>query len=90
MRTVGNRQPPAITLNTSAAHLAKGARFNDETHLLRRGSDSFIPEGVCRFTTHAEASQYQRDCLTKGMVRIARERTLTALKAHPGTRQEAP
>jgi hypothetical protein len=93
MRTVGRRQPPPISFAASAARLAEGARFNDEIHHLPSGSDSFIPKGVYRFKTHAEANQHQLDCLARGMASIARdkdiadrmvlERALAVLNARP-------
>lgn len=48
--------------------------FNDEIHRLPSGDDSFIPKGIYRFKTHAEANQQQQDCLAEGMARIARGR----------------
>ncbi|MDP1613922.1 MAG: hypothetical protein Q8M11_22900 [Sulfuritalea sp.] len=74
MRTVGHRQPPPICFAASAARLAEGARFNDEIHRLPSGNDSFIPKGVYRFKTHAEANQHQMDCLARGMASVARAR----------------
>jgi hypothetical protein len=78
MRIVGHRQPPPISFNASAARLAEGARFNDEIHHLPSGSDSFIPKGVYRFKTHAEANQHQMDCLANGMAYVARARHQSA------------
>jgi hypothetical protein len=95
MRTVGHRQPLPISFAASATRLAEGAPFNDEIHRLPSGSDSFIPKGVYRFKTHAEANQHQMDCLARGMAsvalthhksiadRIDLEQTLAALNAHP-------
>lgn len=74
MRTVGHRQPHPISFAASAARLAEGARFNDEIQRLPSGNDSFIPKGVYRFKTHAEANQHQMDCLAKGMASVARAR----------------
>lgn len=74
MRTVGHRQPPPISFAASATQLAAGARFNDEIHRLPSGSDSFIPKGVYRFKTHAEANRHQQECIAKGMASVARAR----------------
>jgi hypothetical protein len=74
MRTVGHRRQPIIGFSASAAQLAEGARFNDEMHRLPSGSDGFIPKGIHRFRTHAEANQHQSDCLAEGMAAIARAR----------------
>jgi hypothetical protein len=93
MRTVGHRQPLPISFAASATRLAEGARFNDEIHRLPSGSDSFIPKGVYRFKTHAEANQHQMECIARGMAALARtkdtadrmvlERALAVLNAHP-------
>jgi hypothetical protein len=61
--------------------LIEGARFNDAMHGLPTGNTSFIPKGVFRFMSHAEANRHQADCLTQGMARIARERALAAYRA---------
>lgn len=74
MRTVGHRQPRPICFAASASLLAEGARFNDEIHRLPSGSDSFIPKGVYRFKTHAEANRHQQECLARGMASIVRAR----------------
>lgn len=74
MRTVGSRHPTPISFTASATLLAEGARFNDEIHRLPTGNDSFIPKGVYRFKTHAEANRHQQDCLAKGMASVARSR----------------
>ena len=83
-----------VSFAASATLLAEGARFNDEIHRLPGGNDSFIPKGVYRFKTHAEANQHQMECIARGMAALARakdiadrmvlERTLAALNAHSG------
>jgi hypothetical protein len=88
MRTVGHRQPRPIGFAASAAQLAEGAQFNDEIHRLPSGNDSFIPKGVYRFKTHAEANQHQLDCLIQGMASIARARPQERLMeqhSHPAS-----
>lgn len=67
MRTVGHRKERPISFSASAALLAEGARFNDEIHRLPTGQTSFIPKGVYRFRTHADANRQQLDCLVEGM-----------------------
>ena len=74
MRTVGHRKERSPSYAASGALLAEGARFNDEIHRLPTGDTSFIPKGVYRFMTHAEANQHQLDCLAKGMARVAQAR----------------
>jgi hypothetical protein len=75
MRTVGRRTERPITFAASGSLLAEGARFNDEIHRLPTGSRTFIPKGVYRFKSHEDANRFDLDCLTKGMVEIARERS---------------
>jgi hypothetical protein len=74
MRLVGLRKARPVSLLPSGLLLAEGARFNDALNRLPTGNTTFIPKGVYRFMTHAEANQHQTDCLTKGMAMIAQER----------------
>lgn len=74
MRIVGHRQAMPISFTASATLLAEGARFNDEIHRLPSGNDSFIPKGVYRFKTHAEANKHQLDCIARGMAALVRAR----------------
>jgi hypothetical protein len=74
MKTVGHRRERPISPAASGALLAEGARFNDEIHRLPTGNMTFIPKGVYRFMTHAEANRHQEECLALGMARLARER----------------
>lgn len=75
MRTIGHRKERPITFSASADLLAEGARFNDEIHRLPTGNTTFIPKGVRRFKTHADANRHQQDCLVEGMAQIALERS---------------
>lgn len=75
MRTVGHRKDPPIVFSASAALLAEGARFNDETHRLPTGDTTFIPKGVYRFKTLEEADRHDLDCVVAGMVQIALRRS---------------
>ena len=63
-----------ICFAASATRLSEGAKFNDEIHRLPGGNDSFIPKGVYRFKTHAEANQHQMECIARGMAALARAR----------------
>lgn len=74
MRIVGQRRERPVGLLPSGTLLAEGAIFNDEIHRLPTGNMTFIPKGLYRFKTHEEAEQHQRDCLTRGMASIAKER----------------
>lgn len=71
MRTVGHHEERPISFSASAALLAEGARFNDEIHRLPTGRSTFIPKGVFRFKTHADANRQQLDCLVEGMAEAA-------------------
>lgn len=75
MRTVGHRKNHPITFSASAELLIEGARFNEEIHRLPTGNMTFIPKGVTRFSTHAEANRHQLDCLAAGMARVAQARS---------------
>lgn len=74
MRTIGSRKERPVGITASGTLLAEGARFNDEIHRLPTGGTTFIPKGVYRFMTHAEANQHQLDCLAKGMAQVAQKR----------------
>ena len=74
MRSIGKRKERPVGLLASGDLLAEGARFNDELHRLPTGDTTFIPKGLYRFKTHAEADQHQLDCLARGMAEIARQR----------------
>lgn len=74
MRIVGSRKERPVGQEASGTLLAAGARFNDEMHRLPTGNTTFIPKGIYRFRTHAEANRHQADCLAAGMVQIAKER----------------
>lgn len=74
MKLVGHLKKRPITFSASAELLIEGAHFNDEIHRLPTGNMTFIPKGVYRFKTHAEANRHQQDCLIAGMVQIALER----------------
>ncbi len=74
MRIIGQRKEQPITFSASADLLLNGARFNDEIHRLPSGQLTFIPKGVFRFASHAEANRQQQDCLAKVMALLALER----------------
>lgn len=75
MRTVGRRTEPPITFSACARLLAEGARFNDAIHRLPTGNRTFIPKGVYRFRSLAEADRHNLDCIIAGMVQAVRERS---------------
>ncbi len=71
-RTVGHRISPPITDSASALLLAEACRFNDELHRWSAGGTGFIPKGVYRFKTYAEANRHSLTCIAEGMLRLAK------------------
>ena len=65
MRQVGSRREPAIAEQASGRLLIEGARFNEA--IARLALTTFIPKGVYRFKSHAEANRHEIDCLVRGM-----------------------
>lgn len=74
MKTVGHRKMRPITFSASAEALAAGGRFNDELHKLPSGNTSFIPKGLYRFRSHAEANRHADRCVAEGMAQLALDR----------------
>ena len=66
MRIVGNRVERPISLRPSAERLEAGMRFVAEMAALGDAS-TFIPKGVYRFRTHAEAEEQRIAALARGM-----------------------
>lgn len=75
MRTIGRRSEPPISFSASAELLAEGARFNDEIHRLPTGNRTFIPKGVYRYRSFAEANRHDIDCIVASMAQAALERS---------------
>ncbi len=72
MKTVGHRRPREIARHPSGELLAEGARVNEALLSFPRGDLGFIPKGVYRFRTLAEANQHWDECLAKAMARRQR------------------
>ena len=66
MRIVGDRVQRPISLRPSAERLEAGMQFVAEMAALGNAS-TFIPKGVYRFRTHAEAEEQRISCLARGM-----------------------
>jgi len=66
MRIVGERVQRPISLRPSAERLEAGMQFVAEMAALGNAS-TFIPKGVYRFRTHAEAEEQRISCLARGM-----------------------
>lgn len=74
MKTVGRRIESGIAPNPSGRLLAEGARANDLLRAFPGGDIGFVPKGVYRFMTHAEANRHWETCLAVAMARVARNR----------------
>lgn len=74
MKTVGHRSERAIAARPSGRLLAEGARANDLLRAFPGGGNGFVPKGVYRFRTLAEANRHWEACLAAAMVRLARNR----------------
>ena len=72
MRQVGTRREPAVVKQARGLLLAEGARFNEA--VARLAPTTFIPKGVYRFRSHAEANQHELSCLVRGMGLLAAQR----------------
>lgn len=66
MRIVGDRVQRPISLRPSAERLEAGMLFVAEMAALGDAS-TFIPKGVYRFRTHAEAEEQRIAALARGM-----------------------
>jgi hypothetical protein len=66
MRIVGDRVQRPLSLRPSAERLEVGLRFVAEMAALGNAS-TFIPKGVYRFRTQAEAEEQRIACLARGM-----------------------
>lgn len=62
-----------IARKASGLLLAEGARFNEALAWLSQST--FVPKGVYRFNSHADANRHALDCLVRGMGRRAAECT---------------
>ena len=72
MKQVGRRRCPQIVQQASGLLLTEGARFSEAMSTL--APSTFVPKGVYRFKTHADANQHQQDCLVRGMGLLAARR----------------
>ena len=66
MRIVGDRVQRPLSLRPSAERLEEGLRFVAEMAALGNAS-TFIPKGVYRFRTQAEADEQRIAALARGM-----------------------
>jgi hypothetical protein len=66
MRIVGDRVERPLALRPTAELFAEGLRFIAESSALGESS-TYIPKGVYRFRTHAEAEEQRIACLARGI-----------------------
>ncbi|MEO7151692.1 MAG: hypothetical protein ABIX46_08300 [Burkholderiaceae bacterium] len=72
MKRVGNRREPEIVEQASGLLMSKGARFSEALAAL--APSTFVPKGVYRYKSHAQANQHQQSCLARGMGLLAARR----------------
>ena len=65
MRIVGDRVERPLALRPTAELFAEGLRFIATAAL--GGSSTYIPRGVYRFRTHAQAEEQRIACLARGI-----------------------
>ncbi|MGH8765392.1 MAG: hypothetical protein ACRET8_06715 [Burkholderiales bacterium] len=66
MRIVGNRVERPLALRPTAALLEEGLRFIARSPAFGESS-TYIPKGLYRFRTHAEAEEQRIACLARGI-----------------------
>lgn len=73
MRIVGKKSEPTLLPVASGEALKAAAAFNETMQaVMPFGKQGYIPKGVYRFKTHAEANAQQDECLAKHMARVER------------------
>jgi hypothetical protein len=65
MRIVGNRVERPLALRPTSELFAEGLRFIAAAALGE--SSTYIPKGVYRFRTHAQAEEQRLACLARGI-----------------------
>lgn len=66
MRIVGKRVERPLALRPTAELLAEGLRFIARSPAFGESS-TYIPKGIYRFRTHAEAEEQRIACLARGL-----------------------
>lgn len=71
MRTLGRTGEPVLGV-ASADRLKRGCAFNESMQaFFPAGRAGYIPKGVYRFKTHAEANAHQDECLAAHMAKLS-------------------
>lgn len=73
MRIVGERVEKELSLRPTAELLEEGLRFVARSPAFG-GSSTYIPKGIYRFRTHAEAEEQRISCLARGLAARAARR----------------
>ncbi|MEX2197298.1 MAG: hypothetical protein WD886_00695 [Burkholderiales bacterium] len=66
MRIVGDRIEKPLSLRPTAELLEEGLRFIAQSPAFGESS-TYIPKGIYRFRTHAEAEEQRIACLVRGL-----------------------
>lgn len=74
MKVVGRRRLRVPQATPSGGLLAKSAQLLEGLERHPQFASTFIPKGVYRFRTLAEADEHRMRCLVEGMRKLARAR----------------
>lgn len=72
MRTIGTNSGEIVLPGKASGDLLKqGAAFNESLQeFFPSGKTGYIPKGLYRFMTHADANHHQEDCLAMHIARM--------------------
>lgn len=73
MKKIGARRERGIAELPDGLLLVEGAHFNEG--LAGLAQTTFVPKGVYRFRSHADANRHYLDCLVSGMGLLAMKRS---------------
>ena len=71
-KTIGRRADPSLTLLASASALKTGLALSASLSSLC--NTGYVPKGVYRYASHAEANAHDDECLAQNMAMRALER----------------
>ena len=71
-KTIGKRVEPSLTLLASATALKTGLALSASVSVLCK--TGYVPKGVYRYASHAEANAHDDACLAQNMAMRALER----------------
>ena len=70
MRTVGQRTDPNLAAEPSGHYLREVARFSESFAAF--AGPGFIPKGLYRYASHADANRHWDECVAQAMASRAR------------------